>query len=83
LAGCDDPRAVGIQIAARISELRHLAERTARDYEADIAIDNPLSAEHRRLRRMLLALAAALASPQVDPADHSGMTGSPRSQGAR
>jgi hypothetical protein len=48
---------VAIQIAARVAELRRLAERTARDYEADA--DNSLSAEHRRLRRMLFAIAAA------------------------
>ena len=50
---------VGIQIAARISELRRLAERTARDCEADVAADNTLPAEHRRLSRMLFAIAAA------------------------
>ena len=31
---------------------------TARDYEADFAADNTLPAEHRRLRRMLFAIAA-------------------------
>ena len=31
---------------------------TARDYEADVAADNSLPAEHRRLRRMLFAMAA-------------------------
>jgi hypothetical protein len=36
------------------SELRRLAERTARDYEADVAADNSLPAEHRRLRRMFV-----------------------------
>jgi hypothetical protein len=51
---------VGTQIAARMAELRRLAERTARDYEADsAAADNSLPAEHRRLRRMLFAIAAA------------------------
>jgi hypothetical protein len=50
---------VGIQIAARMAELRRLAERTTRDYEADSAADNSLPAEHRRLRRMLFAIAAA------------------------
>jgi hypothetical protein len=50
---------VGIQIAARISALRRLAERTARDYEADVAADSDLPAEHRRLRRMLFAIAVA------------------------
>jgi hypothetical protein len=49
---------VGIQIAARVAALRRLAERTARDYEADVAADNSLPAEHRRLRRMLFAIAA-------------------------
>jgi hypothetical protein len=28
------------------------------DYEADVAADNSLPAEHRRLRRMLFAIAA-------------------------
>jgi hypothetical protein len=50
---------VGIQIAVRVAELRRLAARTARDYEADSAADNSLLAEHRRLRRMLFAIAAA------------------------
>jgi hypothetical protein len=47
---------VAIQIAARVAELRRLAERTARDYEADA---DTLPAEHRRLRRLLFAIAAA------------------------
>ena len=52
---------VGIQIAARVAELRSLAERTARDYEADPRRrpNNSLPAEHRRLRRMLFAIAVA------------------------
>jgi hypothetical protein len=44
---------VGIQIAARVAELRRLAERTVQDYEADFAADNSLPAEHRRLRRVV------------------------------
>jgi hypothetical protein len=36
---------------------KRLAERTARDYEADSAAANSLPAEHRRLRRMLFAIA--------------------------
>jgi hypothetical protein len=32
---------------------------TARDYEADFAADGSLPAEHRRLRRVLFAIAAA------------------------
>jgi hypothetical protein len=50
---------VGIQIVARVAALRRLAERTARDYEADVATDNSLPAEHRRLRRTLFAIAVA------------------------
>jgi hypothetical protein len=56
---------VGIQIAARVAELRRLAERTARDYEADSAADNSLPAEHRRLRRMLFAIAASPKDPAL------------------
>ena len=57
---------VGIQIAARISELRRLAERTARDYEAhSAAADNSLPAEHRRLLRMLFAIARPTAVARV------------------
>lgn len=50
---------VGIQIAARVAGLRRLGERTSRSYGADSAADNSLPAEHRRLRRMLFAIAAA------------------------
>jgi hypothetical protein len=42
-----------------------LAERTARDYEADVAADNSLPAEHRRLRRMLFAIAASPKDPAL------------------
>ena len=42
----------------RVGELRQLAERTARDYEADQRADRDLPPRHRELRRMLLGLPA-------------------------
>jgi hypothetical protein len=47
---------VGIQIAARISELRRLAAETT---EANDQGDSDLPKRHRELRRMLFAIAAA------------------------
>jgi hypothetical protein len=47
---------VGIQIAARVAELRRLP-RAPRGTTR--RADNSLPAEHRRLRRMLFAIAAA------------------------
>ena len=49
-----DRMKVEILISARIAALRKLAEKTARDYEADQFADSDLPPEHRRLRRMLL-----------------------------
>jgi hypothetical protein len=53
-----DRMKVEILISARIAALRKLAEKTARDYEADQFADSDLPPEHRRLRRMLLGLPA-------------------------